>query len=138
MAGIVGSLTIIIARIRALLETDGKKIVALSTLRQLGVIILAISINNARVVFFHLVVHAFFKALLFIATGRIIHNSNDYQDLRFRGGLFKVLPFSLGVVVSAKLSLCGIPFFSAFFSKEIVLEGLASSGVRRVVLYIII
>ena len=125
----VGSLTMFMASIGALLESDGKKIVALSTLSQLGVMVLAIVTASPLVVFFHLVAHAFFKALLFVATGSVIHSSNDYQDLRFRGGLTQTLPYSLGVILITKFRLCGLPFFSAFYSKEIVLERLVA-GVR--------
>ena len=76
----------ILASLRALKETDAKKIVALSTLSQLGVIVTGFSFNNSRIIFFHLLVHAFFKALLFISTGYVIHNFNNYQNLRVMGG----------------------------------------------------
>lgn len=85
----LGGLTILLARLRALKETDGKKIVALSTLSQLGVIITGFRFNNPRIIFFHLLVHAFFKALLFISTGFVIHNFNNYQNLRVIGGGIK-------------------------------------------------
>lgn len=113
-----------IARVSAFLEGDIKKIVALSTLSQLGVIMLRISLGHKGLAFFHLIAHAFFKALLFIATGRLIHNSNDYQDLRRGGGQLPSLPLTKRAVVLRKLRLCGAPFFSRFYSKELILENL--------------
>lgn len=119
---IIGRLTIALASLRALFEVDIKKIVALSTLRQLGVMIMALGINCSLLRFFHLLRHAFFKALLFISTGNLIHASLDYQDLRFIGSSFFSIPISLRFVLVARFRLCGLPFMSAFFSKEIVLE----------------
>jgi len=118
----------LIARLRALSETDGKKIVALSTLSQLGVIICGAGINNTPVIFFHLLVHAFFKALLFIATGVAIHNAGDSQDLRGMRGLYSLLPITKTAIVFTNLSLIGLPFFAAFYSKEIILEGLGRAN----------
>lgn len=136
--GIAGSVTIIMASVSALLETDMKKIVALSTLRQLGVIILSLRLGLKAIAFFHLVVHAFFKALLFICTGSLIHNANDYQDLRRTGGGLPALPVMKATILITKLSLCGVPFFSAFFSKELVLESLriGNWGIRGAQLFI--
>ena len=121
---LVGTLTILIARLRAFFEIDIKKIVALSTLRQLGVIITAIGAGFSLLGFFHLLSHAFFKALLFIRAGNIIHNSNSYQDLRTIGGASEIIPFTKRVVIGCSLRLCGLPFISAFYSKEIIIEGL--------------
>ena len=117
---LMGSLTIVIARVRALFETDLKKMVALSTLSQLGVIVLRLGAGAFLARFFHLLSHAFFKALLFLGTGSIIHNIKDYQDLRMMGG--GVLPVTHRVILLARLRLMGVPFMSAFFSKEIILE----------------
>jgi len=119
---LLGAFTITMARLSAILETDGKKIVALSTLSQLGVMMCGVATNNATVVIFHLLVHAFFKALLFIATGVVIHSSGGSQDLRGMGGLGGLIPLTKGVVIFTKLSLMGLPFFAAFYSKEIILE----------------
>jgi len=118
----------IIARLRALLETDGKKIIALSTLSQLGIMIIRVALNSPAIVVFHLLVHAFFKALLFIVTGVVIHNSGGRQDLRAMGGLFGALPLTQSLIVFTKLSLMGLPFFAAFYSKEMVLESMSSTG----------
>merc|ERR1719361_784891 len=104
------------ARIRAFFEKDIKKIVALSTLSQLGVIIRALGAGFRVLGFFHLLSHAFFKALLFIRAGRLIHNSNRYQDLRKMGGSADVLPFTKRIIIGCLISLCGLPFISAFIS----------------------
>ena len=138
LVGLIGAITITIASLRAFLESDLKKIVALSTLSQLGIIILSLSLGLPTIAFFHLVVHAFFKALLFIATGNLIHNSSDYQDLRRMGGHLPALPVTQATVIITKLSLCGVPFFSAFFSKELVLERLRSNSGGEFFVYVII
>ena len=138
LIGWTGAITITIARFRALLEADIKKIVALSTLSQLGVIIIALRTKNEAVVLFHLIAHAFFKALLFIRAGNIIHNAEDYQDLRRMGGLGQEIPLSKAVVIFTKISLCGLPFCSAFFSKELVLERLAANTISRFFTYLLI
>lgn len=135
--GRFGVTTMVLARLRAILEADIKKIVALSTLRQLGVIITAFALASPALVFFHLIAHAFFKALLFIATGNLIHNANDYQDLRRMGALGS-LPLTKRLVLIAKLRLCGIPFFSAYFSKEGILENLSSGIEGRLFIYFFI
>ena len=119
-----GALAIILAGLRALGEGDMKKIVALSTLRQLGIIVLAIGVGSPLMAFFHLVAHAFFKALLFVGVGNFIHAAASYQDLRVMGNFQGPLPFTRAILVVAKASLCGLPFFSGFFSKEAVLENL--------------
>ena len=126
----VGSLTIFIARIRAFFEIDIKKIVALSTLSQLGIIITAIGAGFTLLGYFHLLAHAFFKALLFIRAGRLIHRSERFQDLRVMGGNTEVIPFTKRIVIGASLRLCGLPFMSAFYSKEIIIENLLMFNYR--------
>lgn len=117
----LGTLTILIARIRALTETDIKKIVALSTLRQLGLIIVALGRGQPLLRFFHLITHAFFKAIIFVGVGVIIHSSVRYQDFKVIGHS-ALTPIVLGIISGANLSLCGLPFFSGFFRKEIILQ----------------
>jgi len=134
---LLGTLTILMARLRAFFEIDIKKIVALSTLRQLGVIIVAMGAGFTLLGFFHLLSHAFFKALLFIGAGNIIHNSNSYQDLRTMGGASEIIPLTKSVVIGCSLRLCGLPFISAFYSKEIIIEGLLIYNLS-VVSYILI
>ena len=127
---VIGRLTMIIASLRALFESDLKKMVALSTLRQLGVIILRLGLGSYLARFFHLLRHAFFKALLFLGTGSLIHNSLDYQDMRSMGRRLPSLPVTHGSIILARFRLIGLPFISAFFSKEIILESIILKGAR--------
>lgn len=125
---VVGRLTMLLAGVRALGEVDMKKIVALSTLRQLGIMVMAIGAGRPLIAFYHLIAHAFFKALLFVGVGNLIHSAGSYQDFYFTGRLRANLPLTRGVLIVAKARLCGLPFFSGFFSKEAVLEGLDLGG----------
>lgn len=118
----IGILTITLASVRALFETDLKKIVALSTLSQLGVMFLGLGVGRFLISYFHLLTHAFFKALLFLCTGAIIHRRKDYQDLRLTGGSALSLPTVNRFILIARFRLMGLPFISAFFSKEMILE----------------
>merc|ERR1711978_254760 len=106
----IGIITIIIAGITAILEIDIKKIIALSTLSQLGIIILILGIGNPLLSFFHLLSHAFFKAILFMCAGIVIHNIKDYQDIRKIGYRFFNMHFSISIIIIANISLCGLPF----------------------------
>ena len=117
-----GSITILIAGISAIFEMDIKKIVALSTLSQLGLIIRAIGIGRPDIAFFHLLTHAYFKALLFMCAGNLIHCSNDYQDLRQMGYMAATLPVTTRFITLSNMSLCGLPFLAGFYSKDIFLE----------------
>jgi len=122
----MGTLTIIIAGFSALSEGDIKKVIALSTLSQLGIIIIALGCQLPLLAYFHLICHAYFKAMLFICAGILIHNFKDYQDLRKigRGGL----PIILRIMIVANISLCGIPFIRGFYSKDLILEKILGSG----------
>lgn len=135
---IIGIMTMILASLRALFEIDLKKIVALSTLRQLGVIILRLGLGAFIARFFHLLRHAFFKALIFISTGNIIHNRKDYQDLRLVGGRVFTLPITNRFILISSIRLIGIPFISAFFSKEMILDFLLIENFNIFVYLIII
>ena len=119
---ILGAVTITMAGMAALKELDIKKVVALSTLRQLGVIFFALGLSLPSVAFFHLVSHAYFKAILFIAAGSTIHSINDYQDIRTMGGGRSSIPVSVRVVLVARISLIGLPFIRGFYSKDLILE----------------
>lgn len=119
---IIGALTIVIAGLAALREIDIKKIIALSTLRQLGVIIITLGVGAYLTSYFHIVSHAFFKALLFITIGAIIHIANDYQDLRKTRIFPKLSPLTLAFRLGANLSLCGLPFLRGFYSKDLCIE----------------
>jgi NADH-ubiquinone oxidoreductase chain 5 len=112
----------IIAGISALWELDIKKIVALSTLSQVGLIITCIGLGFYDLALFHLLTHAFFKALLFITVGNIIHLSADFQDLRKIALSPSRLPTSLAFSLVANASLCGLPFIAGFYSKDLIFE----------------
>jgi len=117
-----GILTIIIAGLNALKEIDIKKIVALSTLSQLGLIVRALGVGLKFCIFFHLILHAYFKALLFISVGNIIHFSDDYQDLRKINFYENFQSLTLVFCLISNFSLIGFPFLSGFFSKDLILE----------------
>lgn len=118
---LIGSMTILMAGVRAIFEVDMKKIVALSTLSQLGLIISSLGVGAWKVAFVHLISHAYFKALLFIAVGNMIHLSDDFQDCRkARYSHFSSLTLIFSML--ANLSLCGFPFLAGFFSKDWVIE----------------
>merc|ERR1711950_27897 len=125
---IIGMITIVIAGITAIIEIDIKKIIALSTLRQLGIIMLILGSGNPILSFFHLISHAFFKAILFICAGMIIHNIKDYQDIRKIGLRFFNLNFSISIIIIANIRLCGLPFLRGFYSKDLIIEILIIKG----------
>lgn len=110
------------AGVRAIVETDLKKIIALSTLRQLGVIIARISLGLPALAFFHLITHAIFKALLFVCAGSLIHLHHHRQDLRQIGNTTNQLPLTIGCLLAANIALCGLPFIAGFYSKDIIIE----------------
>lgn len=118
----MGCLTIRLASLAALSEIDIKKIVALSTLSQLGLMITTIGAGGSRLAFFHLLSHAYFKALLFIRVGNLIHLSSGIQDLRilFTGKSRTAL--TPRVAILANLRLIGTPFMAGFYSKDLILE----------------
>lgn len=119
---LVSGLTIFISGLGANFEFDLKKIIALSTLSQLGLIIIILSIGFYKLAFFHLLTHAIFKALLFICAGSIIHNIINSQDIRFIGGLSIRIPLTSSFFNISNLALCGIPFLAGFYSKDLILE----------------
>lgn len=119
---IVSCLTIFIAGLGANFEYDLKKIIALSTLSQLGVILSILSLGYVDLAFFHLLRHALFKALLFICAGVVIHRVGGYQDIRFIGNLVKFIPLTVSYITVSNLALCGFPFIAGFYSKDIILE----------------
>lgn len=119
---LLSGLTIFIAGIAANYEFDLKKIIALSTLRQLGLIIRILRIGLPDLAFFHLLTHAIFKALLFMCAGVIIHIINDIQDIRFIGGISFYIPLTSLCINISNIALCGIPFLAGFYSKDLILE----------------
>jgi NADH-ubiquinone oxidoreductase chain 5 len=127
---LIGGLTIFIAGVAANFEFDLKKIIALSTLSQLGLIISILAIGFPKLAFFHLLTHALFKALLFICAGAIIHNIKNSQDIRDIGGLSIFMPFTTSCLNLANLALCGMPFLAGFYSKDLILEVVSLSFVN--------
>nr|QOY44582.1 NADH dehydrogenase subunit 5 [Solenaia oleivora] len=123
----VGGLTLLMAGLSACYEVDLKKIIALSTLSQLGLMMFTVGIGYPTIAVFHLFTHALFKALLFLCAGSIIHSTGDVQDGRILGSISSLLPFSSGCLVMSSAALCGMPFLSGFYSKDLILEG-AFSG----------
>ena len=136
--GTLGILTIIIAGITAIVEIDIKKVIALSTLRQLGIIIIILGIGNPLLSFFHLISHAFFKAILFICAGLIIHRIKDYQDIRKIGFNYLNINLSVSIIIIANIRLCGLPFLSGFYSKDLIIEIVIIKGKNIFLFFILI
>lgn len=118
----VGVITIFIAGLGANYEYDLKKIIALSTLRQLGLIIRVLALGDTILAFYHLLTHALFKATLFICAGNIIHTIGNFQDIRYMGNMIIQIPLTCVIFNIANLSLCGFPFLAGFYSKDLILE----------------
>ena len=119
---VVGACTAFFAATVGLLQNDLKRVIAYSTCSQLGYMIFACGLSNYSVGVFHLVNHAFFKALLFLGAGSIIHAVADEQDMRKMGGLKKLVPFTYSMMVIGSLALIGFPFLTGFYSKDVILE----------------
>nr|YP_009561688.1 NADH dehydrogenase subunit 5 [Scopura longa]QAT19799.1 NADH dehydrogenase subunit 5 [Scopura longa] len=125
-----GGLTMFMAGLGANFEFDLKKIIALSTLSQLGLMMSVLAMGFPKLAFFHLLTHALFKALLFMCAGAIIHNMSDSQDIRFMGGLVVQMPLTAGCFNLSNLALCGVPFLAGFYSKDLILEMVSLSYVN--------
>ena len=117
-----GAFTCFFAASVGLVQNDLKKVIAYSTCSQLGYMIFACGLSNYSVSIFHLANHAFFKALLFLGAGSIIHAVSDEQDMRRMGGLKRLIPFTYSVMLIGSLSLMGLPFLTGFYSKDVILE----------------
>nr|AND46683.1 NADH dehydrogenase subunit 5 [Anopheles cruzii] len=119
---LVSGLTMFMAGLGANFEFDLKKIIALSTLSQLGLMMSILSMGYYNLAFFHLLTHALFKALLFMCAGSIIHNMKNSQDIRMMGSLSMSMPLTCSCFNVANLALCGMPFLAGFYSKDLILE----------------
>lgn len=119
---VVGACTAFFAATVGLLQNDLKRVIAYSTCSQLGYMVFACGLSNYSVGVFHLINHAFFKALLFLGAGSIIHAVADEQDMRKMGGLKKLVPFTYSMMVIGSLALIGFPFLTGFYSKDVILE----------------
>nr|YP_009449531.1 NADH dehydrogenase subunit 5 [Cymbomonas tetramitiformis]ANA57075.1 NADH dehydrogenase subunit 5 [Cymbomonas tetramitiformis] len=119
---VMGACTSFLAATTGILQNDLKRVIAYSTCSQLGYMVFACGISNYSVGIFHLMNHAFFKALLFLSAGSIIHALADEQDMRKMGGCVQLLPYTYGMVLIGSMSLTGFPFLTGFYSKDVILE----------------
>ena len=119
---IIGSSTAFFAATVGLVQNDIKRIIAYSTCSQLGYMFVALGVGAYQVAIFHLFTHAFFKALLFLGSGSVIHAMSDEQDIRKMGGLYKVIPFTWISMIIGTLALTGAPLFSGYYSKDAIIE----------------
>src|SRR3989344_5190198 len=122
LVSLIGGLTALFAGTVGLVQYDIKKVIAYSTCSQLGYMFFACGMSNYSVGLFHLFNHGFFKALLFLGAGSVIHALLDEQDMRKMGGLIKLMPLTYVAILVGSLSLTGFPFLTGFYSKEVVLE----------------
>jgi len=137
LAAGLGAGTLLMAGLIALVQTDIKKVIAYSTMSQIGYMFLGAGIGAYPEAMFHLMTHAFFKALLFLAAGIVIHALSAEQDIRKMGGLRKLMPLTFIAFLVGSLSLAGIPPFSGFFSKDSILAALLANGWYGEVLWVV-
>nr|YP_010585868.1 NADH dehydrogenase subunit 5 [Choristoneura metasequoiacola]UZY20651.1 NADH dehydrogenase subunit 5 [Choristoneura metasequoiacola] len=133
---LLSGLTMFMAGITANYEFDLKKIIALSTLSQLGLMMSILSMGLPDLAFFHLLTHAMFKALLFMCAGVIIHMMNNIQDIRYMGGISYYLPYTSLCLNISNMALCGIPFLAGFYSKDMILEMVSLSYLNMFIFFL--
>ena len=131
IVAIIGMITAFFAATVALVQNDIKKIVAYSTCSQLGYMFFAAGVGAYHVAIFHLFTHAFFKALLFLGSGCVIHSFNDEQDIRSMGGVWKKIPYTYILMIIGTLALTGFPFLSGYYSKDAIIEFAYLKGKHR-------
>ena len=119
---LIGATTALFAATCGLVQNDLKRIIAFSTISQLGYMVMAVGLSQYNVALMHVVNHAFFKALLFLGAGAVIHSFADQQDVRRMGGLLKFLPFTYSVMLVGTLSLLATPWLTGFYSKDLIIE----------------
>jgi NADH-quinone oxidoreductase subunit L len=135
LAGILGAVTLLLAGLIALVQTDIKRVIAYSTMSQIGYMFVAVGLGAYGAGLFHLMTHAFFKALLFMAAGLVIHALSGEQDIRRMGGLGRELPWTYRAFLIGSLTLAAIPPFAGFFSKDAILASLVEQGALGWVLW---
>ncbi len=128
LAAVLGAVTIVLAGLVALVQTDIKRVIAYSTMSQIGYMFVGVGLGAYGAGLFHLMTHAFFKALLFMAAGIVIHALSEEQDIRRMGGLGRRLPYTYRAFIVGALALAAIPPFSGFFSKDSILGSAANAG----------
>nr|YP_009676058.1 NADH dehydrogenase subunit 5 [Papilio memnon]QDE12979.1 NADH dehydrogenase subunit 5 [Papilio memnon] len=133
---LLSGLTMFMAGISANYEFDLKKIIALSTLSQLGLMMSILSMGMSDLAFFHLLTHAMFKALLFMCAGVLIHMMSDTQDIRYMGGISFYIPLTSLCLNISNLALCGLPFLAGFYSKDLILEMVSMSNLNLMIFFL--
>nr|WFP43299.1 NADH dehydrogenase subunit 5 [Chloracris brunneri] len=133
---VMAMLTMFMSGVGANLEYDLSKIIALSTLSQLGLMMGTLAVGESKLAFFHLLTHALFKALLFMCAGSIIHSMGNCQDIRCMGGLSWQMPITTGCFNVANLALCGMPFLSGYYSSDLILEWVMLSNMNMFIFFL--